>query len=135
MSDCVLQAIRQYVKWLRPPGGPQYPEINEIYHTYRSISGHSPSMYTFIGIVPTIAQSVGNFFNLETRVEVDPSFTYPTLYKMASLWERALVMPIVQVGITEGPGVYCGFFTRHATFISTPTIPKDDLIVMSIKYS
>lgn len=133
MTDCILQAIRAYLVYIRAPGR-QYPEANEIYYTVRQITGHDPHQYTFIGVVPFIAQSIGNFFGLTTVVEVDPSFTYPALLEMAALWEKAFVMPIVKVGITPGVGIYCGFFGKHAYFNASEDMPKGDLFVMSVKY-
>lgn len=137
MSDCVLKAICSHLQWLGVPDAnfTDYRWAEELFYDYRQMAGVEPHENTSICLVPIIAYSIGTLYGLETTVEVDRSFTYEALLQMAhpSL-ERPFVLPLpMAVGITEGPGVYCGFYSKHALFHGGYA-PMDDLIIMSVKY-
>lgn len=124
MVDCLYRALVDHLEYL---GIEVQPETRATYDLFRLLSGHMPDEMTFAGIAPIISIFVAASYKLAWTVEQNPEFD---LIKQASERERPYVLSS-HSRITEGPGIYCGYFKQHCFF--WPELPEGDIWVLSIK--
>ena len=128
MTHCVGHALERHLQYL---GLMFTPDVWNIYTLLRRATDHKNTQSTFAGIVPMMAQIIGDIYNLNVIIETNPDFSLMT---QANEKERKYVIETRQK-ITEGPGIFCGYFSTHALFWPNGGFPEpSDIWVLSIKF-
>lgn len=126
MVDCVFNAFVAHLTYLDLP---LKPEVRICYDGLRSLSGHQKEEATFAGIVPTLGIMIAALYDIDWLIEQNKEFD---LFAQASALEKSYMASIPEkLSITNGPGIYCGYFSAHALF--SETLPDGDVWVLSIK--
>lgn len=124
--NCVYTAICDHLIFL---GLPILPETSLVYDLVRQESGHNENDKTSGVVVPAIGLMIAALYDLDTIIEQDDWFDFAS---QATQKEQKFVNRLNIKSISQGPGIYCCYFSQHAMFAVCK--PQNDVCMMSIKF-